>query len=444
MNPFNALAGTDDLRPGPLDRRAVIAASVLLMVVVLFRVPPASLTGIDAACYANIAGDLASRPFLTWADVRWYGDRSFFEHPPLALWLEALWFSGFGVSAAAAVWWARVLAFTLALLVGAMGQRLVPRGGGVASVLGLLSLASFQRESQNPMFELPLAVACAAALLAAESLPRSARAVIAFALCAVAAFWVKGIVALALLVALPWALMRGASWIRVLGALAFTSVLGVVSVLMFEWLRGRLGLPAYFPLYLQDQVLLAFTKGRHSVDPDPFFHVSTLLEWHLTALLALLVIGWRWRSSPMMRPLAALGLLWLVCVTLPFSLAAQKAPWHLNVLMPGTAWLAGAGLLCVPERFYRFVSLLCLSWGTGWGVLEVRSRLHESPRQAAIRALTEVVPPPPGLVVKNCSVISEWPATHLFKFHWKATMVPCGGEAAWRFDGASLIDERAR
>ena len=168
-----------------VERRAVLAVGLLLVVVVLFRVPPASLPGIDAACYANIAGDLASRPLSSWADVRWYGDRSFYEHPPLALWLEGLWFTVFGVSAAAAVWLARALSFVLALLVGLMGQRLAPRFGGVASVLGLLSLASFQRESQNPMFELPLAVACAAALLAAEALPRTGRAMLGFAICAV-------------------------------------------------------------------------------------------------------------------------------------------------------------------------------------------------------------------------------------------------------------------
>lgn len=52
-------------------RRAVIAVGLLLAVVVLFRVPPASLPGIDAACDANIAGDLASGPVTTWADVRW-------------------------------------------------------------------------------------------------------------------------------------------------------------------------------------------------------------------------------------------------------------------------------------------------------------------------------------------------------------------------------------
>ena len=253
----------------------------------------------------------------------------------------------------------------------------------------------------------------------------------------------KGIVALALLVGLPWAFFRGASWIRVLGAFGLTAALGVGSVLLFESLRARLGLPAYFPRYLQDQVLVAFTTGRHSVDPDPFFHVRTLLEWHLTALLALPVVAWRWRSTPTGRQLAALGLLWLVCVTIPFSLAAQKAPWHLNVLMPGAAWLAGAALLCVPERFFRFVPLLCIGWGTGWGVLEVRSRLHESPRQSVIRAITEAVPPPPGMVVRNCSVLDPWPASHLFRFHWKASMVPCDGEAGWRFDGASLIDERA-
>lgn len=50
--------------------RLITAAACLLVGVMIFvRVGPLTLSGIDAACYARIAADLAERPFSTWLDV---------------------------------------------------------------------------------------------------------------------------------------------------------------------------------------------------------------------------------------------------------------------------------------------------------------------------------------------------------------------------------------
>lgn len=414
-------------------------AIALVLTVVLARVAPPALHGTDAACYANIARTLSTQPLTAWADVRWLDDQVFYEHPPLGLWLEGAWLSVFGATATAAVAWARVLALVLALLVGALGFRLSGVDGAAASLVGLASLASFQREAENPMLELPLAVACAAALLACEALARPGkRALIAFALCAIAAFWIKGVVSFALVGGLAWAAWRGASLRRVLAAAAAALGLLAVTVAGFELVRALAGLPAYFPAYLMKHVAVAFADGRHTTETNPLFHVKTLLDWHLVPLLALPVIAVRWRATPQMRPFAVLGVAWLLCVLIPFSLAKQKSPWHLNVLMPGDALLVAGALLCLPRVAWRLFTPALVVWMVGWVVQEFRAAARPSSRQVAVLTLARLPAPPPQSTVQNCSVLDPWLAQHLFAFHWQARWVPCDGDARWRFDGVEL------
>lgn len=414
-------------------------AIALVVTVVLVRVAPVGLHGTDAACYAHIAQALAAKPVTDWADVRWLADEPFYEHPPLGLWLEGGWFAVFGASAASAVAWARVLALLLALFVGVLGFRLGGREGAALALVGLSSLATFQREAENPMLELPLAVACAAAFVACEALPRLGRgAVLAFAACATVAFWIKGVVAFALVGGLVWAWWRGTPRGRILVTASVSAALASFTVLAFEFARWRGGLPPFFPDYFAKHVLVAFAEGRHTVEPSPLFHVATLLDWHLPALLALPVVGLRWRATPGMRPFAVLGVAWLVCVVVPFSLAQQKSAWHLNVLMPGDALLVGAALMCLPAHVLRFTSPVLAAWMVAWVVVEYRTAAQPSARQVAVRAMATVPAPPAGSTVQNCSVLTDWPARHLFAFHWGARVVPCEGDGAWRFDGKEL------
>ena len=84
-------------------RFLAMAAGVLITVVVLVRPGTPYLGGVDAACYARIAQELAQRPIADWASITLDGGQ-FFDHPPLAFWIEALAFKLSGASAATAVW----------------------------------------------------------------------------------------------------------------------------------------------------------------------------------------------------------------------------------------------------------------------------------------------------------------------------------------------------
>jgi 4-amino-4-deoxy-L-arabinose transferase-like glycosyltransferase len=425
-------------REGPSIRLITVGAALLLFVMIFVRVNPLTLSGIDGACYANIAADLAARPFSNWLDVQWM-DGPFYEHPPLGLWLEGAWFSIFGSSAVSAVWLARVYASLLAMVVWWGARSLSGPLDAAFSLVGLATLASFQRETQNPMLEAPLMLACAVALVSLMRMRSSKRWVIGFAVAATAAVWIKGIVGLALLGGLGWAFWSGTPWRRLLAAVALFAGLVVVSFASFEALRLARGLGPYLAPYFQKHVMVAFSEGRHSHDPDPFFHLHTLVHWHLSAVLAVPLLAWRWRSlGREQKQLALLGLGWIVAVVLPFSLAQQKSEWHLNVLIPGAAWLLGVSLAALPRPLVRLAPVLLLVASAGWVVLELRGTNPQNHRQLAINALTTTPASLGGASVANCSVLTPWVSKHLFAFHWQAVPVECEAPAPWRFDGRAL------
>ena len=419
-------------------RLVTAAAALLVAVMILVRVGPLTLSGIDAACYARIAEDLASRPFSTWLDVQWM-EGSFYEHPPLGLWLEGAWFSIFGSTAASAVWLARLYAALLALVVWWGARGLAGPLEAAFSLAGLATLASFQRETQNPMLEAPLGLACAVALVCCMRLPSSRRWVFGFVLAATAAVWIKGIVAFALGIGVLWAWGRGASWRRVLAALSLWVALVGITAALFEALRGAQGLGPYLEPYLRKHVLVAFAEGRHNVSPSPWFHLPTLVRWHLSALIALPLLAWRWRSMRVeSRQLAMLGVAWVIAVVLPFSLAQQKSEWHINVLIPGAAWLLGATLAALPTLMLRAAPWVLFASCAVWGALESRGTSAGNQRQLAINALTTTPADLHGAAVANCAALTPWVAGHLFAFHWKGVPVGCEEPAPWRFDGVAL------
>ena len=415
-----------------------LAAVLLLLSIILVRVAPLTLYGTDGACYARIAADLAKRPLSTWADVQWMGG-PFYEHPPLGLWMEGLWFKLFGSTAAAAVWLARLYAGLVAGVVWWTARALASPTEAAWSLVGLATLASFQRETQNPMLEAPLMLACAIALACCVRLPASRRWMVGFALAATAAVWIKGVVAFALGVGVIWAWWRGASLRRSLATLALTGAVMGISAAAFEALRSAQGLGPYLEPYLRQQVLVAFFDGRYSTEPSPWFHLRTMVNWHLSALLALPVIAVSWRRQDVRwRQLAVLGLAWIAAVLVPLSMAAQKSDWHLNLIIPGAAWLVGAALAALPERLRRIAPLALAAAIAGWWAVEWRGIPADNPRQRAIVVVTTTTAALDGAHVSNCSPIGPWVAQHLFAFHWNGNPVNCEEPAPWRFDGATL------
>lgn len=163
------------------------------------------------------------------------------------------------------------------------------------------------------------------------------------------------------------------------------------------------------------------------------------MRWHLSALLALPLLAFCWRQQRVeARQLAVLGIAWIVAVVLPFSLAQQKSEWHLNLLIPGAAWLLGATLASLPRPALRLAPAVLIGVSAGWGLLELRGTPAANQRQRAIEVLTTTPAALAGAKVANCSPLTPWVSTHLFAFHWNALPIACEAPAAWRFDGVSL------
>src|SRR5689334_8905840 len=113
-----------------------LVALAVTLTTVWVRPPPAVLYGTDAGCYARVAREMAERPLAQWPRVT-VGGKDFFEHPPLAMWVESGMFRLLGISAASAVLLARLTSTLLTLLILAVARRMA---GTRAAALCVLTL----------------------------------------------------------------------------------------------------------------------------------------------------------------------------------------------------------------------------------------------------------------------------------------------------------------
>lgn len=423
----------------PDSRRLTFAAVALFAVVVLVRSTPLALFGVDGACYARIARDLAQQPFFSWADVRWSGV-PFHEHPPLALWVEACWFRLFGPSAAAAVWLARVYALALGAVVFTTARRMVDEAFAAFSLVALATLPAFVFESQNPMLEAPLTLAFAVALGAVARLKDSRWAALTFAVALVAAFWVKGVVALAAFGFLAWASFAGAGWRRVALAAGLAAGLLGATAAGYEAWCGALGVSSFFTDYAHHQLVTSLVEGRGNPVASHFYYGSVLFDWHLGLVLAAPVALYVYRrQSAGWRALVSLGLWHAVLLVVGFSVAKQKNQWYLAPLVPGAAWVIGGALRALTHRWLRVAPVLLGAVAVVWvATTLVVGSSRDTAREAAIRVVTATPLDAQHGTVANCSVLGEWVAAHLFAFQWNAAVVSCDSPATWQFDGRVL------
>lgn len=447
--------------------RVLLAAALLLgLSVVWVRPGPTLLIGGDAGCYARVGRELSERPLDTWLELT-LAHEPFFEHPPLALWLEGLVVRWFGPSPAAIVGLARLYASLTLLALAAAAAQLVSRRGRLTdaldgptlaafTVLGALTLPGFLYTSQVAMLEAPLSLALAVGLwalagLLTPSVTGQARlpagAVAGFAAALLAGFWVKGPPALVLvgLAAVAVALR----WLRPgLAALAVGLGLAAIAVttLGFDAVRERAGLGPFFATWLEKQVIASATHGRHNPDPDPLFYVGPTLRWYGPALGALALGGLAVAMRRRLRFLTRLSVeavvlgaaLWLG-VVVGFSLPVQKYQWYIHPGLVGASLLVGAVLALVPGRVDRFVTLGCLVAALAWPLVRLvpwESRL--SPTQQQTAALQAATGPGRGEAIADCSPMDGWVSGHLMGFLWDARRVSCESPAPWRFDGQRL------
>jgi len=437
------VAGPPPGRSVPRAWSLLLAAILVALATIWVRPGPAVLRGTDAACYARVAGSLARAPLRTWHSPLLDG-RRFDEHPPLGLWLEAVWMRAVGATPATAWRWAQLLATLLVAVVSAGTVRLAGARPAALSLLGLAILPGFLAESQNPMLELPLALGLATGFLGAALLS-STRFLGPFLVVAGTAFavWVKGPPGLATLAALAWAAQDAPRTCR---RALVTALLAVVvaagGLLGLEIWREHVGAGSFLRPYVRDQLLPSMFTGRARPVRAPLYYLDSLARWHLPVLLALalgLLPAVRRRLGPSDRRLLQLGLVLTLTVVLGFSIVVQKNPWYVDAAMVGFAWTCGAladglvGAWATRWLSPRVVAPLALV-GIAW-LFTAEPKQREDALYGAFTSQLPVLEGHGPVTIANCSALGDWMARHSFALRWGARVVPCSDEAALLFDG---------
>jgi 4-amino-4-deoxy-L-arabinose transferase-like glycosyltransferase len=430
--------------PSASERNHLLALAVctLLAVVIWLRPGPLIFVGVDAACYARIAAEMAERPLSQWSAIT-IGNQPFYDTPPLALIIEGLWFRLVGASAEAAALLARIYATLLAALVYLVAALLADRRQALWCVLALTFLPGFLYESQNPMLEMPLTVFMTAALAGLIWFERGHRwGCVLFGLSLAAAALTKGPPAGAVAVVVVVETLRRRLTVRqaALLALAGGGILALAAGL-YELARAAQGLDPFLPQYAQQQVLASIVGKRTHPVSSPLFYLGPLATWYAPLLLALIPSFFIYRRFPAARSLLVTGWTWIATIVIGFTVPLQKNSWYIHPLIPGAALVIGATLAALLPRRHWVVVGVATAAVVYAGLALVRPDLVRRP-QPAVEAVART--PAPAFaaghahVVANCSDIPPWRATHLFAFYWGVTRTDCGAMALYGFDGTSL------
>lgn len=425
---------------GDEERWLLVGASALVLSVVWLRPGAAILSGTDDGCYAAIARRLMESG--AWLAPSWRGGEPFIDHPPLALWLEAVAFRLFGATTPVAVTLGRAWASLLVSGACAVAWSLGGRRAAALAAVGLCTLPAFLSSSQHAMFDVPLG-ACVTwavwAVLRAAERPVGSAAL--FSGCVVAGLFIKGppvlaafgVLALATALRLvPW--RRGLA-LGVAGALALIAALG-----LHEAVRARAGLGPFWSAYFAHQVAPSFSEGRGNF-AGPFYFLAVLRDWYLPGLLVLPLALAGARRDARARALLQLGLGLWVLVVLGFSLARKKYGWYLDAGWAGPAWCFAAAASALPERVWPWLGRACAATALGWAlfvVTGVEGRPTQRGRLLATfeRSTAPAFPAGQPRTVGYCGQLDSWLATHLIDFLWDAQWVGCEAPASVCFDDA--------
>lgn len=432
------------MRASGVEGRLLFFSALLLgLAVTWFRPGPILLIGGDAGIYARVARELAERPLSEWLQLTLDG-QGFFEHPPLALWIEALAFKLFGASVVTAVSVARAWATVTLLLVGLAARKLARSWSvGAYAVLGLLAIPGFIYESQVAMLEAPLTTFLAMGILFLP-LPEGrglGRGAALFAAAVVAGFWTKGPPALVLIgVVVALAALRKTPWRAALVTVAAAILAVVLTTFAFDALRASRGLEPFFSRYLASQVFPSLTEGRHNPDRNPFFYVMPLVFWYWPGLLAgaaAIVPAIRKQARFATNVALTGGILWLGVIA-GFSAATQKYQWYIHPGAVGAALLLASIFALIPERFERRLSLGIVIAALFWPLVTfIPWKL--TPMQEQVYAVQRVAAPDGAdRRVADCSEMESWASEHLMGFAWRAKRVACDAPAAFSWDGREL------
>ncbi len=348
----------------------------------------------DEPRYALIAAEMLESG--DWSVTR-LGGVIYAQKPPIYFWLLAVaeWLGGlrFGLLLPSLL-----AGFGSLALVGDLARRLYSRETAWWAVLGLLACVQFTMQARNAQID---AVLCFFTTLSLYGLLRHLllgpdwRWYSLGFLSAGLGVLTKGVGFLPLLVLLPWAGMRWASWPLkplgggarwLLGPLAFLAPLLIWLVPMMIKAQGNPEIAGYLDELLFRQTITRYADPWHHFQPFWYFFVE-VIPWAWFPLILLfpwLIARWaqRWRKRD-----ASMALLsgWIALILIFFSISAAKRDVYLLPIAPALTLLAAPHLKELTgrlscRRVLRLAALvlpLILVAGSGWLLFLDPERLAE-------------------------------------------------------------------
>ena len=334
---------------------AVIAATVILP-----GLGVQSLANWDEAIYGVMTREFLAHPGLT---LR-YGDRLWFEKPPLAFWLMAASSSVFGLTEFALRLPSAVFGIAAVVLQYLGGRRLGGRTAGLLAAVLLLGVPQFVAYSRLAMTDVPLTtlgMLSVVLLLCAEKRPSlMILAGAAFGL----AILTKSVAAFLFLPGLL-SVVVAQHGVRFLGSREMGLATMVALAIALPWhiwstvTYGRSFLDQYFGLHVVDR----FLKPLEGHEGSSFYYLETY--FHNTGFLGLvhaagiaLAVGLAIVKRD--RLFAAASILPLAAFTI-VSLQGTKMGAYLTPVCPGAALAAALGITSLLHNGRTRVAVLLLA-----------------------------------------------------------------------------------
>jgi 4-amino-4-deoxy-L-arabinose transferase-like glycosyltransferase len=364
---------------GAFDRGDFALALCLAIIAALVILPglgARSLANWDEAIYGVVTRGVLSHPG---PGLR-YGERLWFEKPPLAFWLMATSSSLFGLTEFALRLPSALFGIGAIVLQYLAGRRLGSRCAGVAGAALLLGVPQFVAYSRLAMTDVPLAtlgMLSVLLLLCAAGRPSmfiAAGAAFGLAVMtkSVAAFlFAPGLLCIA--IAQGGLRFLGSRQIRLaaMAALAVALPWHVWAVLS----HGREFIDQYFGFHVMHRFLEPLEGhlgGRFYYLDTYFFNAGYMAPLHVAGVVLALGLAVFKRD----RLLAAITMLPLGAFMI-VSLQGTKIGWYLTPVCPGAALAAALAITAIPQRRARAAVVALVALIALPGILYGRGRFVE-------------------------------------------------------------------
>lgn len=336
-----------------IDRRAVIALVIALLVIWFANLDARRLIRPDEGRYAEIAREMAVTG--DWITPRLNGLK-YFEKPPLQYWVTAAAYRAFGADEWTARLWPGLAGALTVLVVWRFGRRLFGAEAGASAGLVAISMLWIAANAHINTLDMGLTLFLTLGLAGfmwaqrADATRAEQRDGMAIAWAGAAlALLSKGLIGLVLpggAIAIYLLITRDLSWLTRLHPIRGTAILLAIAA---PWFIAVSVVNPEFPdfFFIREHFQRYLTTVHRRSEPWYYFLpllVAGTLPWTILAVQA--VIG-AVRADPrgrVFRPRAFL-LAWCVFVVLFFSASSSKLPSYILPVFPALAWLMGDRLV---------------------------------------------------------------------------------------------------